>query len=710
MCSVKWFCAAMLLVVLSLPAWAVQLTNVPSEIPVVITFRHPVTQAVTTERFVWQEERFTEKQRWPIYDIRRERATSWGMYRLLPTELNSDDPEGTVLVRDPTSTADNVVWQRGADRVRFRVGYFTIESPHDRQPDILDRSAGEAEDLGLDELLAEIDEAPTVEDADGREIILRSPIALPNGRLPMEFIDRIVIPYPRGWSGKITGRYLRYHQRWTGTGKVQPVRATFLGSDGNDDLVNGGFLPDGRIVAFGTIANPTALAPYRPVVLGRDPAVDAETTITVTRRRREREIELEQGAPVLWRFSSGLERVEKVVRLPVRTGTARMMSVADNGAITIVVRTRPNVEAFVASLSQKQIVAGAEDSDPQFGSLVMRFNQDLELQWAVMFEGRGVSVGERPDDSIVAWSGNQFWAISARGQVSDGPVLQHARRGNTATSWATDAIVQTGHNNSATGREPWKRPHWRHWNGAGELQMILYDWPGPLVGLDIYRQVSDALSYRGTFDPAGNYLLYATHDGGNVVAANVPYDLSRRHNKFGALSDLSAASVNKFTVLLRLNMETYDVMGATWIAGYHPILDYPTGGSIHDTAVLGDNRVAVAGVFSYGMIETQDTWYPSVFNRRNDPSIGHADVRGGSNLMILSEDLGKAIFASVIPNNGHMRLAAQGTRVLITARCGPTVNVYGDILEPITKDPIQQGHAGGATDGWIMLVETEGAH
>lgn len=701
----------LLLVMITTPAWAVSLTATPSEIPVVITFRHPETQALITERFVWESKRFAEYQQWPMYDVGRERTRGWRMNNLLPTELNTDDPEGIVLQRDPDSTDDAIIWQRGRDRFRFRVGYLTIESPHDRQPDVLDRSAGEMEDLGLEDLLAEVDDAPTVADADGREIILRSPIALPNGRLPIEQIDRIVIPYPRGWDGRVKGRYLRYHQRWTGTGKVQPVRATFLGSDGDDDLVNGGFLPDGRIVAFGTVANPQALAAHKPVVIGRDPGPDAETTITVTRGKRERQINLEQGAPVLWLLSPGLDAVEKVVRLPVRTATARMMVVGDDGAITIVARTRPNIEALLSSLSRPHVVPAEEKQDPNFGSIVMRFSPELELQWSAVFQGRSkITVGERPDDAVMVWAGSHFWTIDSRGQVTEGPVLQNGRAHNTATSATTDAIVSTGYYNSGTGREPWKRPFWRHWNGSGELQMVLYDWPGPLVGLDIFRQVSDALSYRGSFDPNNNYLLYATHDGGNVVAANVPYDLSRYHGKYGALRDMSAASLGKYTSLLRIDMESYDVTGASYIIGYHPILDYPTSGSIHDTAVLADNRVAVAGSLAYGMIETQDCWYPSFFHRRSDPSIEDGAVRGGSNLMIFSEDLSKAIFSSVIPNNGHLRVAAQGTRVLLTARAGEEVNVYGDWLEPITKEPIQESYGGGATDGWIMLVETEGAH
>ena len=86
-------------------------------------------------------------------------------------------------------------------------------------------------------------------------------------------------------------------------------------------------------------------------------------------------------------------------------------------------------------------------------------------------------------------------------------------------------------------------------------------WPGHWLD-SIVQQVSDALNYRGDFD-SKVFLLYAGHDGGNVVAANVPYDLFRYHNKYGALRDMSAASLGRFTSLLRINMGL-DVMAATY--------------------------------------------------------------------------------------------------------------------------------------------------
>ena len=116
----------------------------------------------------------------------------------------------------------------------------------------------------------------------------------------------------------------------------------------------------------------------------------------------------------------------------------------------------------------------------------------------------------------------------------------------------------------------------------------------------------------------GNYLLYAGHDGGNVVAANVPYDLFRYHKKYGALHDMSASSLGRYTSLLRINMETYDVMGGTYTIGYNPILDYPSSGRVNNAVDMTDDRIAVAGSTAFGLIETSDAWYGSFLKQREN--------------------------------------------------------------------------------------------
>ena len=137
-------------------------------------------------------------------------------------------------------------------------------------------------------------------------------------------------------------------------------------------------------------------------------------------------------------------------------------------------------------------------------------------------------------------------------------------------------------------------------------------------GLDQRRLESDALRFAGDFDRQGNYLLYARHDGGNAVAAHVPYELHRLHNKYGALKDISAASLGSYSSLLRINMETYDVMSATYIFGYNPIIDFPSAGFIY----LGEWPYCGRRKNRYGMIETSDAWYDSFLKQRENPNRG----------------------------------------------------------------------------------------
>ena len=130
------------------------------------------------------------------------------MSRLLPTELTANDPKGIRVVRVEGS---DDLWQVSARRVRFRFQAFGIESPDQSQGDVANRQTHEAEDLGLADLLKEEDAKDGIEKP---VVILRSPVALPGGRLALSQIDHMIFAYPKSWDGKVRGRYLRYHQKW----------------------------------------------------------------------------------------------------------------------------------------------------------------------------------------------------------------------------------------------------------------------------------------------------------------------------------------------------------------------------------------------------------------------------------------------------------------------------------------------------------------
>ena len=67
------------------------------------------------------------------------------------------------------------------------------------------------------------------------------------------------------------------------------------------------------------------------------------------------------------------------------------------------------------------------------------------------------------------------------------------------------------------------------------------------------------------------------------------------------------------------------------------------------------------------------------------------------------------IFSSVIPTKGDYQVAAQGTKVLLSATVADEIGVYGDYLKPITLKPLQANYGGGESDAWLLLIETEGA-
>ena len=84
-------------------------------------------------------------------------------------------------------------------------------------------------------------------------------------------------------------------------------------------------------------------------------------------------------------------------------------------------------------------------------------------------------------------------------------------------------------------------------------------------------------------------------------------------------------------------------------------------------------------------------------------------VRGGTNFQLLSPDMKKMIFSSVLPTIGNYQVAAHGDKVLLSATVQEEIGVYGDYLKPIIKNPVQPAYGGGESDAWLLLIHAKGA-
>lgn len=695
----SWLLAALL----ALPGLvsAVTLTPTSSKLLLEVTFLHPETQAETTAVMNGVLEG------WPHRREGSDKDGSWEVFSLLPSELREVE-----FVREP---GDGVRWRRGTAVYRFLFHAFAIlpttsgleqqlVTPVGREREITDEvmELEEEDEKKAEAALASVNTSP---------VSLETDLKFPQNALPLERVLRIKSLYPPGWDGKVKGRYLRYHQNWKGTGKVQPVRATFFGGSGDDEFVDSAALADGSILAIGHIADAAFLEGQPVTMIGSDPAPDAEPTITVGEGKKQKSITLQQRAPVLVRYDRDLTKILQVIRLPFRTATIGELLIEDGQTAYLSLRTRPNAEKLLQSLKVVTTVEPGQDADRRLGTAVLklRLGEQIAVEWVVDFPGAGINIGPRKGPEILAWAGTSFRVIHPDGTVGDGPVLTPGFGGSVVASPVDDALFLSATRNSGTGREPWKCPRFRHYAGDGTVVMALYDWSGPVVGLDVSRQVSDSLGMKVWPDRAGDIFLNGKSDGGNTCYANIPYDITKHHNKYGAINDMSAASVGLYSSFLRISAKTHDVTSATWLIGYHPILDYPSAGVADDVTELDNGLVAIAAGFSYGMIETQDSWYPTYLNRKANPDLTIGNPRGGPALCVLTPDLKKMVFASIVPSVKPMRVASQGNRIVISGSSPEHAAAYEDEVEPIIKEPVQAAYGGGGTDAYLMLVDTEGA-
>ena len=186
----------------------------------------------------------------------------------------------------------------------------------------------------------------------------------------------MIFAYPKGWDGKVRGRFLRYHQKWKGSGKVQPIAGTFLGSVGRDSAAGAKFQASGSIVALVNVADPSAFSSHAIQRLGADPELDKETEVKVGQGKRERVIQLEQRAPMLIQFNDNLSEIRKIIQFPLRTATGMALEIGIDGSVSATLRLRPGngKTDLIGTLKASEILRD-DGKEGMFGTMVVHFDQ-----------------------------------------------------------------------------------------------------------------------------------------------------------------------------------------------------------------------------------------------------------------------------------------------------------------------------------------------
>lgn len=491
--------------------------------------------------------------------------------------------------------------------------------------------------------------------------------------------------------------------------QVDPMVATFLGGKGTEWLSGGGFQADGTIVLVGTCLGPELSIGKAETVIGTDMPSPAEPKFkTDAKGKVERPTWTHPAATgFVVRMDRDLRKILSVSRLPWTAGsiTSCVVDPVDN-AIYI---AGASGEGLAKMAGQHQSLEVAEDVTRKGGlcnaTYVAKLSPDgAKVLWLRTTKGK--SDGPRlqlRNDRTLSYGAQDLRSFSPDGTQLSCVVVPGGITETSSVSPIDGTVIRGGEHMWGTGREPWRCPTLNVLKPDGKLRYQLYDWGGPYVGLDNCRQVSDSAVRGVTHDRDGNILVYAWSDGGNSVMVSPPTDVRTGVGYQGLGLNSAGAGATSFSYLVRLEPKDFQVIGWTfWCSKYG---HKANGIGITDLAFADDGSVCIAGGSAWGVIQTK--------NRISDKDA----EPGGNYCAVFSSEMSRVRFCSVLPGVGGTSVTNDNNFALATGlvdgkpRClvlGGAVkeeNVYGWVSPTPVKDAVQKDFAGGASDGWVMMLD-----
>jgi hypothetical protein len=534
-------------------------------------------------------------------------------------------------------------------------------------------------------------------------------------------IQQIQFKQPDKVNMEIGGRFLAYSQKFKGSGgAVQVSAATFFGGSGDDTFIGGGFLNDGTILGVCNVVDLGFAGGVSQAVLGKDPQKMPQTAPAGPVVGKARAPLDARNTVALVRYSADLKALREIVRLPWGSVWGYKMMSSPSGAIYLNGMALANFDLVRGAAGKVHVVPNPEalakanelGRAPAEDSYLLRLSPDLKrIEWLVVFKHVGIEFGFQGGEKALVWCGpKRYMVVDPAGQVSDGPTIKDNIRENRwrfAVNPVDGSFYHGGDYQSGTGFEPYRNPWLHRIDPNGKCRWTAWNWSGPMVGT-YFRQVSDSSVVKVNFCRNGDLMVIGWSDGGNTVLANPPYDLERTHGRYGALHDMSAAGVGSFAHLLRMDAKTMEVKcGTMWIS-YLPYAEKngkPNSARATDVIELEDGRWALAGGTAFATIETPDAWIRAfILDYNEDPT--KARPKAGPCFAMLDPDMRELIFCSLTPGVKGQHLYTRGNEVLLVGTVEPRDTSYGKDLTPILSSPVQKDYGGGATDGYLMLINT----
>jgi hypothetical protein len=494
--------------------------------------------------------------------------------------------------------------------------------------------------------------------------------------------------------------------------RAEVIASTFLGSAGTEWLTAGGFQPDGTIVVAGVTLGPDLDVGVKTVVLGTDAPISAPNRRSKFTQRGRPELD-KNGQPKMetfaWdhpnatafiaRLSPDAKTVKSVTRLGWKSGGLTAAAVDAGGNIYITGPATNTVSAISSDTQEFTSDTGAKRGACSAIYLAKLAPDASKALWVRLIKGPSAAPSLRlAKDGKILLLGPDARTFDASGkQLSVTPLP--AGDGHLALNPADGSWARGGEHHWATGREPYRDPTLNIYKPDGTLLYELYNWDGPLVGLNDLRLVSDSAIRGITYDADGGLLLHAWSDGGNSVLYREPNDVfTTSKNMTGLGLTAWGAGVLSCAYVIRIDPQTYKVAaGALWV-GYLRDRNKPNSVTINSLGVASDGSVCVAGSSASGLIQTGNA-FP-----------GEAS---GNYVAVMSKDLSSLRYCSTLPATGQTDLSddkhwgfASGTvngktRLMILSGA---IATDGSSAAP-TKNALQEKFGGGFSDGHLLLLD-----
>jgi hypothetical protein len=504
-------------------------------------------------------------------------------------------------------------------------------------------------------------------------------------------------------------------------GRATPVLATCLGGPGTEWLVGGGFAPDGSALVAGVALGPVLeLAGVKAQVLGGDaPAPPAPERTAALEKDGKPRLDKE-GRPVLlpftWRhaaatafvarLSPDLKQVQALVRFPWSAGGVTSACVDADGAVYLA----GPAGAGIAGLAKDTLELPAADAGGKpLRVYLAKLMPDLRsVAWVRQVAGASAApkVALKADGTL-SFIGPDLYAFARDGKLLGTTRVPGGLGETVAVNPVDGTYARGGEHHSPTGREPWRCPVLDIHRADGALLHQLYDWGGPLVGIDSLRLVSDSAVRGVTYDDHGDLLIHAWSDGGNSVMNFQPTDLRRAHGAFDRGLGFSnwGAGVLSTAYVIRIETANYRVTGGTLWVSYLPDKNKPNSATIDTLGFAGDGSVAVAGRAALGLIRTGN-------------HLGGDGQPGGPYVALFDRGFSTLRFSSTMPACGKVELANDDTWGIGRGTAGGKQRVLfcsGAVADDRNYDPepraapalapLQPGFAGGQLDGYLLVLD-----